>query len=225
MLRATTCALLLLLQFYLYRYLLAENLMLRHQLLVYKRSIQKPRIKQLDRILWGILTGILPADLWKNALAIVKPATVIKWHREAYRSFWKWISRRKKSGRPALPSLLRNEIIRMAEENPTWGPERILGELQMAGYRLHINTVRKYMPKRTKTPGGNWKNFLDLHASQTAAMDFFVVPSWNFTPLSVFFILHHATREILFVNVTAHPRIDWVRQNLKEAFSDFRLIH
>lgn len=83
MLRATTCALLLLLQLYLYRYLIAENLMLRHQLLVYKRSIQKPRIKQLDRILWVILTGILLADLWKNALAIMKPATVIKWHREA----------------------------------------------------------------------------------------------------------------------------------------------
>lgn len=136
------CALLLLLQLYLYRYLLAENLMLRHQLLVYKRSIQKPRIKQFDRILWVILTGILPADLWKDALAFVKPATVIKWHREAYRSFWKWISRRKKSGRPAIPSLLRDVIRRIAEENPTWGPERILGELQMAGYRLHINTVR-----------------------------------------------------------------------------------
>jgi len=198
--------------------------MLRHQLLVYKRSIQKPRIRHYDRVLWILLTTILPAAFWKNALAIVKPATVIKWHRAAHRSFWTWISRRKKPGRPALRSLLRDEIIRMAEENPTWGPERILGELQMAGYRLHINTVRKYMPERTKTLGGNWKNFLDLHSSQIAAMDFFVVPMWNFTPLYVFFIIHHATREILHVNVTAHPNMQWLRQNLKEAFADGSII-
>ncbi|KAB2928256.1 MAG: hypothetical protein F9K24_22130 [Leptonema illini] len=145
---------------------------------------------------------------------------MIKWHREAYRSFWKWISRRNNPGRPAIRSLLRGEIIRMATENPTWGPERILGELRMGGHHVHINTVRRYMPKRRNGPEGNWKSFLDLHASQTAAMDFFVVPAWNFTPLYVFFIIHHATREILHINVTTHPKMDWLRQKLKEALAD-----
>lgn len=91
----------------------------------------------------------------------------------------------------------------------------------MAGYRVHINTVRKYMPVKPKnTPGGNWKNFLDLHASQIAAMDYFVVPTWNFTPLYVFFIIQHSTRQVLHINVTAHPNMVWLRQNLKEAFAD-----
>ena len=158
---------------------------------------------------------------WRQALVLVQPATLIRWHRQGFRLFWRWKSR---PGRPPIPADLQALIRRMARDNPTWGKERIANELLLKlGLRVSPRTVRKYMPKRPDHGRGHratsqrWRTFVRNHAQAIIACDFCVVVTATFRLLYVFVLMEHATRRILHFNVTAHPTAPWTLQQLREA--------
>lgn len=193
-----------------------ENLALRQQLAVLQRG-KKPGLMNRDRAFWVLLHRLWPG--WRAACVLVKPATVIGWHRAGFRAFWRWKSR-KRSGRPPVNPELRGLIRRMAFENPRWGAPRIHGELLKLGFQLSERTVLRYLPKRSASPGStqSWRTFLANHRDHLAAMGFFIVPTWNFRTLYGLAILRHGRREIVHLAVTAHPTAAWVKQQLREAF-------
>ena len=197
------------------RALVLDNLALRQQLAASARGGHRPRLVAIDRVFWVALREIWTD--WAAALAIVKPATVVAWHRRAYRAYWRRISR--KPGRPRTDAQLRDLIARMVTENH-WGAPRIHGELQKLGLRVSERTVSRYVRMcRSKRPSGtSWKTFLSNHREVLAAMDFFTVPTVTFRLLYVLFVVEHRRRKILQINVTAHPTAAWVCQQLREAF-------
>jgi putative transposase len=158
---------------------------------------------------------------WRRALVIVQPATLIRWHRQGFRLFWRWKSR---PGRPPIPADLQALIRRMARENPTWGQERIANELLIKlGLRVSPCTVRKYLSRscdRRPTPGASsqrWRTFVRNHAKVIVACDFCVVVTTTFRLLYVLVVMELATHRILHVNVTAHPTAQWTLQQLRDA--------
>jgi putative transposase len=194
-----------------------ENLALRHQLGVLRRSAPK-RLKLMpaDRILWVGLRRVW-AD-WKSALLIVKPETVIAWHRKGFRLYWTWKVRRGKPGRPALSQEVRNLIRRMSRNNPLWGAPRIHGELLKLGIEITEPTVATYMLRQRKPPSQTWRTFLENHVKSIVSVDFFTVPTIRFQVLYVFLVLAHDRRRILQFGVTAHPTAEWTVQQLRNAF-------
>src|SRR6266849_1643501 len=162
-----------LLLFRLKRSVQAENLFLRRQLALFKeRGIQPRRVDSATRISLAILARFFEC---RDALFVVRPNTMIRWHRAGWRLFWRWKCR---PGRPRIPVELRALIRRMARENPAWGEERIANELLVKlGIQVSPRTVRKYMPKRPDgQPRGaqRWSTFLKNHAKAIVACDFFV---------------------------------------------------
>ena len=145
------------------RDLAIENLALRQQLATYQQKKKKPKISNSTRLFW-ITLSTFPAN-WKDVLVIVKPATVIKWHRQGFKAFRRWKSRRRKPGRPRIALEIRVLIRRMAIENPTWGAPQIHGQLLKLGYNVCQSTVENYMPKRRKPPSQTWRTFLKNHAA------------------------------------------------------------
>src|SRR2546428_5163485 len=141
-----------------------ENLALRHQLGVLHRSVKKPKLTPLDRLLWAWLCGVW-AD-WRSALVIVKPETVIAWHRKGFRLFWTWKVRHGTIGRPTVSREIRDLIRRMSRENPLWGAPRIHGELLKLGITIGETSVSKYMIRPRKPPSQSWRTFLDNHIQQ-----------------------------------------------------------
>ena len=194
-----------------------ENLALRHQIGLLQRSLKKrPKITAIDRLLWASLSRIWRD--WRSALVIVKPETVVAWHRMGFRLFWAWKVRRGQPGRPAIAREIRDLIRRMSRENPTWGAPRIHGELLKLGINIGESSVTKYMVRCRKPPSQTWRTFLDNHVSQLVSVDFFTVPTIRFQVLYVFLALAHDRRRILHFNVTAHPTAEWTGQQLREAF-------
>ena len=193
-----------------------ENLALRHQVAVLQRSARRPKLRPIDRWLWVVLSKIF--DGWRNSLLIVKPKTVIAWHRTAFRKYWTWKSRPRRPGRPAVSHEIRKLIRQMSRANPLWGAPRIHGELLKLGIDICETTVDKYMPRRPSNSSPTWKSFLNNHLDQTVALDFFVVPTLTFRIMFVLVILAHDRRRVLHFNVTAHPTAEWTRQQLVEAF-------
>ena len=194
-----------------------ENLALRHQIGVLQRSLKKrPKLISMDRLLWASLSRIWRD--WRSALVIVKPETVVAWHRMGFRLFWTWKVRRGQPGRPAIARETRDLIRRMSRENPTWGAPRIHGELLKLGIDIGESSVTKYMVRCRKPPSQAWRTFLDNHISQLVSVDFFTVPTIRFQILYVFLVLAHDRRRILHFNVTAHPTAEWTGQQLREAF-------
>jgi putative transposase len=199
--------------------LAAENLFLRKQLGLYQERYVKPRrATQATRL---TLVWLAQWFDWRQALVIVQPSTLIRWHRQGFRMFWRWTSR---PGRPPIPADLRALIRRMARENPTWGEERIANELELKlGLRVSPRTVRKYLPKHLdhgqgeRAPSQHWQTFVRNHAQAIIACDFCVVVTATFRLLYVFVLLKHATRRILRCQVTAHPTAQWTLQQLREA--------
>ena len=154
-------------------------------------------------------------DQWRSALILVKPETVLRWHRQGFRYFWRWRSR----GRPCLSPEVIRLIRRMSLENPLWGAPRIRSELLLLGYDVAESTVAKYVTRRgRRPPSQTWRTFLRNHLRTTAACDFFVVPTATFHLLFCFVILSHDRRRILHFNVTAHPTAAWTAQQIREAF-------
>jgi transposase InsO family protein len=149
---------------------------------------------------------------------IVKPETVIAWHRKGFRLFWTWKIRHGRAGRPAVAREVRELIRKMTRENPTWGAPRIHGELLKLGIEIGETSVSKYMVRRRKPPSQRWRTFLENHVKDLVSVDFFTVPTIRFQVLYVFLVLAHDRRRILHFNVTAHPTAEWTAQQLVQAF-------
>jgi transposase InsO family protein len=160
--------------------------------------------------LYRLAPGVL------DALTIVKPETVIRWHRAGFRAHWRWKSR-PCGGRPKAPLEIRQLIRDMSIANPLWGAPRIHGELLKLGIDVGQTTVAKYMARGRRPPSQGWKTFLCNHADGIASMDLFVVPTISFRLLYGFLILQHRRREILLLGVTAHPSAEWIARQLTEA--------
>jgi putative transposase len=206
----------------------AENLILRRQLALYKeRGVKPRRIDAATRVSMAWLSRLCD---WPSCLIVVRPETVMRWHRAGWRLLWRYKSR---PGRPRIPLELRQLIRRMAADNALWGEERIANELRLKlGIRVSPRTVRKYMPKRPAgQPRGDqrWATFLRNHAKAILACDFFVTVTATFQLLYVFVLIHHGSRQLLHFNVTAHPTATWTLQQLREAIGferDYRyLLH
>ena len=196
--------------------LLVENLALRHQLAVLRRSVKRPKLTSADRLLWAWLCKAW-SD-WRSSLLIVKPETVIGWHRKSFRLFWTWKVRRGRPGRPPVSKEIRQLIRRMSRENPLWGAPRIHGELLKLGIDIGETSVGKYMVGRRKPPSQTWKTFLENHVKTMVSIDFFTVPTIRFQVLYIFLVLAHDRRRVVHFNVTAHPTAEWTAQQLREAF-------
>jgi putative transposase len=193
-----------------------EILALRHQLGVLQRSAKRPKLTAADRFLWTWLSKVW-AD-WRSALVIVKPETVIAWHRRGFRLVWTWKVRHGKPGRPAVPKEVRELIRTMSRQNPLWGAPRIHGELLKLGIDIGETSVSKYIVRNRKPPSQTWRTFLDNHLKTMVSVDFFTVPTIRFQVLHVFLVLLHARRRIIHFKVTAHPTAEWTTQQLREAF-------
>jgi putative transposase len=192
--------------------LIAENLFLRRQLALYlERKVRRRRPQPATKLALVFLSRLFS---WRDALAIVKPDTLVRWHRAGFRLFWRWKSRR--TGRPPLPPGLRKLIRTMAEENPSWGEERIANELLLKlGIRVDPRTVGKYVRKhRDPRPpvGQRWSTFIHNHANAIVACDFFTSVIATFQVLYVFIAMETGSRRILHCNVTDHPTAEWTRQ-------------
>jgi putative transposase len=193
-----------------------ENLALRHQLGVLQRSVKRPKLAPADRLLWVWLCAVW--SCWRSALIIVKPNTVIAWHRRSFRLFWTWKVRRGQPGRPALSKNVRELIRRLSRENPLWGAPRIHGELLKLGIDVGETSVGKYLVRHRKPPSQTWRTFLENPVKTMVSVDFFTVPTISFRVLYVFLVLAHDRRRIVHFNVTAHPTAEWIAQQLREAF-------
>src|SRR6266849_3120320 len=192
----------------------AEIVILRHQLNVLRRRTpSRARLTLIDRLIFVWLYRLRPSVL--SAVVIVQPETVVRWHREGFRLYWRWKSRAR-GGRPRLPSELRRLILEMSLANPLWGAPRIHGELLKLGIEVAQSTVAKYMARGRGPPSQGWKTFLRNHAAGIAAMDLFVVPS-SFRLLYGLLIMGHGRRRILWLGVTAHPTAEWIANQITEA--------
>jgi len=196
--------------------LVLENLALRQQLAILARRRPRRRLCALDRAFWVGLAKLWPG--WRDTLAIVRPATVIRWHRLGFRLFWRW--RSPPTGRPSIKADLRTLIRRIATENPGWGAPRIHGELLKLGIAVAQSTVAKYMPRRNKPPSQTWRTFLRNHMSCAAGIDFFTIPTVTFRVLYGFVVLGHGRRRILHLDVTEHPTAEWTRIQLRAALPE-----
>jgi putative transposase len=193
----------------------AENLVLRRQLALFKeRGVKPRRIDAATRLSVAWLSRLCD---WRSCVIVVRPETIVRWHRAGWRLFWRYKSR---PGRPAIPLELRQLIRRMARENPLWGEERIANELLVKlGLRVSPRTVRKYMPLRPPgRPRGDqrWSTFRRNHAAAILACDFFVAVTATFRMLYVFVVIEHGTRRLAHVNVTTNPNAAWTLQQLRE---------
>ena len=161
--------------------LAAENLALRQQLAVFKHAQPRPHIRRRDRVFWVWLARLWAG--WRSALVLVQPDTVVRWHRQGFRLYWRWKAQAAPVGRPRVEREIRDLIRRMARENPLWGAPRTAAELHFLGYRVADSTVAKYLPRGRKPPSPNWRTFLANHVGQIASIDFFAVPTATFRVL------------------------------------------
>jgi transposase InsO family protein len=194
----------------------AENAALRHQLIVLRRKVRSPaRLSNNDRWFFVQLYRWFPSIL--EVLKIIRPETLVRWHRAGFRRYWRWKSR-SRGGRPQLEIELRGLIRQMSMENLLWGAPRIHGELLKLGFEVAQSTVAKYMVKRRRSSGQGWRTFLRNHAPDTAAMDLFVVPTIGFRILYGFVIVRLHRRDLVWINVTSNPTAEWVARQITEAF-------
>jgi len=196
--------------------LLAENALLRQQLIILQGQIKRPVYKKADRLLLVLLARMVRT--WKQALILVQPETLPRWHRELFRVCWKHKSR-VRSRKPRLSSETIALIKAIAANNRLWGAERIRGELLKLDIRVSKRTIQKYMKHihTTRPWGQNWKTFLRNHAAEVWACDFLQVTDLFFRPLFAFFIIELKSRKVIHMNVTRSPTDPWVAQQLREA--------
>ena len=196
-----------------------EVLALRQQVAVLKRKRPRPTLNSLDRLFWTLLHR--GWSRWADVLLLVKPETVVGWHRAGFRLYWRWRSR-PRGGRPKIDAEMRAFIRRLANQNASWGAPRIHGELLKLGLVVSERTVARYLARlqRRGDPGQSWLSFLQNHRAMIVALDFFTVPTVTFKLLDCFFVIEHGRRKILHCNVTPHPTAEWVVQPLREAFPE-----
>src|SRR6202011_2202749 len=194
----------------------AENAVLRHQLIVLRRRLHgRVRLRNNDRWFFIQLYRWFPSIL--KVLRIIRPETLVRWHRAGFLSYWRWKSR-PQGGRPQIDTELRVLIRRMSVENPLWGAPRIHGELLKLGFEIAQSSVAKYMVKRRAPPSHGWRTFLHNHAPDIAAMELFVVPTIGFDLLYAFVIVRLGRRDLIWISVTANPTAEWVARQITEAF-------
>src|ERR1700726_1201145 len=194
----------------------AENAVLRHQLIVFRRRLHgRVRLTNHDRWFLIQLYRWFPSIL--QVLTIIRPETLVRWHRAGFRRYWRWKAR-PLGGRPQIGTELRALILRMSVENPLWGAPRIHGELRKLGFEVAQSSVAKYMVKQRGPPSQGWRTFLRNHAPDVAAMDLFVVPTIGFDLLYAFVIVRLDRRDLVWINVTANPTAEWVARQITEAF-------
>src|SRR6476620_5645005 len=194
----------------------AENAVLRHQLIVLRRKLRgRVKLANSDRWFFIQLYRWFPSIL--KVLTVIRPVTLVRWHRAGFRSYWRWKSR-SLGGRPRIGTELRGLIRQMSIENSLWGAPRIHGELLKLGFEVAQSSVAKYMVKRCGPPGQGWRTFLRNHAQDVAAMDLFVVPTIGFDLLYAYVIVRLDRRELLWISVTTHPTAEWVARQITEAF-------
>src|SRR5450759_389749 len=194
----------------------AENAVLRHQLIVLRRKV-RGRARRPNNDRWFFIQLYLWFPSILQVLTIIRPETLVRWHRAGFRCYWRWKSR-PLGGRPQIETELRVLIRLMSVENPLWGAPRIHGELLRLGFEIAQSSVAKYMVKRRRPPSQGWRTFLRNHAPDVAAMDLFVVPTIGFDLLYAFIIVRLDRRGIVWINVTANPTAEWVARQITEAF-------
>jgi len=198
------------------RQLEAENAALRHQLIVLRRKVRgRPRLTNNDRWFLVQLYRWFPSTL--QVLTIIRPETLVRWHRAGFRCYWRWKSR-SLGGRPQIETDLRVLIRRMSIENPLWGAPRIHGELLKLGFEVAQSSVAKYMVKRRGPPSQGWRTFLRNHAPDIAAMDLFVAPTIGFDLLYALVIVRLDRRDLVWINITTNPTAEWIARQITEAF-------
>src|SRR5256885_8484971 len=201
-----------------HRQLALENLALRQQLAVFKRTVNRPKLQRSDRLLWVWLSRVWPA--WRQALVIVAPATGLRWQRRRFRRHWATLSGRRPAGHPPVDPAIKALVRRMAAANPLWGAPRIHGELLKLGIDVAERTVSCLLPKRRSPPSQTWRTFLTNHVRDLVSIDFFTVPTARLRVLFVFMVLAHDRRRVLHFNVTEHPTAAWTAQQIVDAFPD-----
>ena len=196
-----------------------EIIFLTKQLEIYQRSDPKLKINRSDRMIFSLMMDLL--SNWKERMFIVKPETVIKWHRTAFRIFWRWKSQHK-GGRPKVSREVINLIKQMANENTQWGVPRIHGELLKLGFDISESTVQRYMHRKGKrTTGQNWKTFLKNHSKEIVSIDFLTVPTINFKLVYILVIIEHDRRKLIYFNVTMNPTAEWSLQQVRNMLFDY----
>ena len=194
----------------------AENAALRQQLMVLRRKVQgRVRLTNNDRWFFIQLYRWFPSIL--PVLTIIRPETLVRWHRAGFRCYWRWKSR-SLGGRPQIETDLRVLIRRMSGENPLWGAPRIHGELLKLGFEVAQSSVAKYMAKRRGAPSQGWRTFLRNHAPDIAAMDLFIAPTIGFDLLYAFVIVRLDRRDLVWISVTTNPTAEWIARQITEAF-------
>ena len=197
-----------------------ENAALRQQLAIYQRTHKPGRLRAEDRVFWVALRRLWPG--WTRPLVIVKPATVIGWHRGGFKALWRRKSRSAKIGRPRIPGKHIGFIQRISGDHPEWGEDKIAEELTAKfGVAHSTSTIRRYMIERRKPPRGDqtWRIFVHNHGKELWACDFLTQHTAFFAVAYVFIIMEINSRRIVHVSVTAHPTLPWVKQQIREATS------
>ena len=190
-----------------------DNLALRQQLATLKFRGPRPNLTDSDRLFWVVLSRFW--SKWTSVAHIVAPATVIRWHRQGFRYYWRWKSRRR--GRPGVDREIRQLIQKISLANPLWGAPRIHGELLKLGIDFSEATVSKYLVRRRGPPSQNWRAFLQNHSKELISLDFLTVPIASSKVLFVLVILSNDRRRIMHFHVTDHPTAAWTAQQLVEA--------
>jgi transposase InsO family protein len=193
-----------------------ENALLRHQVdILRRRAPKRVQISRADRMIIKLFLRLWPRSA--RFISIVHPKTVVRWHREGFRLYWRWKSRNR-SGRPRVSSEIRTLVRKMSSDNPLWGAPRIHGEILKLGFKVSQATVSRHMPRRPPNPDQTWKTFLRNHMDCMAAIDFLVVPTLTFRNLYILVILTHQRRELVHFAVTANPTAEWTARQITEAF-------
>ena len=200
------------------RDLVLENLALRQQLMAMKRANGRPLFQARDRLFWIALRSIWTN--WRSAIVLVRPETVVDWHRTWLRRRWIRRATSRANGRPPVSRDIRALVREMATANPLWGAPRIHGELRTLGLDVSERTVSRLLTRLTRPPSQTWRTFLTNHLASAASMDFFTVSTLTGRVLFVVLVLSHHRRRIVHINTTAHPTAEWAAQQVVEAFPD-----
>jgi putative transposase len=198
--------------------LVLENLALRQQLTVVKRTTKRPHLQTRDRLFWIALARIWRN--WRTAVVLVQPDTVVRWHRDWLRRRWTRRSKHQPDGRPPIEQQIGVLVREMATANPWWGAPRIHGELRILGVDVSERTVSRLLERHPRPPSQTWRTFLTNHLASAASMDFFTVPTLTGRVLFVLVLRSHHRRRIVHVNITDPPTATWSAQQVVDAFPD-----